>query len=447
MNSLERRLQIGLLISLLLLTGLVVWGGEMAVRTFTEGFVASRLAYDAESLLGALRFDRPRGKGIGKRSHRVTPVYLLPYSGHYYQTVLEDGEVVRSRSLWDQELRVPETKPGTTRLLRQPGPANQELLVWVGGFRKEGRALTLAVAEDIAPIQQQLRQYQLWFAGAAVGASLLLLVLQHLVVRLTLRRLDDLRENVRQLAQGTTGTLQETVPDEILPLVREFNRLLELLGKRLERSRNALGNLAHAIKGPLNLLLQSIESTNGLDSISKQQCAAQVERIRNLTERELRRARIAGSGTPGKRFYPPNEIPALIETLKQLHRMKKLRIYCTEYPQSTQDVDREDLLELLGNLLDNACKWANARVVFSLESQAEELQIRVEDDGAGVSDEALSRLTERGVRVDETTEGHGLGLAIAKDVVRLYGGTLTFSRSPDLGGLRVEASLPLRSPA
>jgi signal transduction histidine kinase len=374
---------------------------------------------------------------------RTTPVYLQPFSGHYFLVLFDDGELLRSRSLWDYELELPTLSPGGTELMHLAGPQDQRLLIRLAGYRKRDRDLTLAVAEDVAPIEARIARYQRWFIFGASAAVLLLLLIQRLVVRRTLRPLDRLREDVRNLAQGQAKTLDEAVPNEIRPLVRELNRLLELLGRRLERSRNALGNLAHAIKSPLNLLVQELDDARLGNHPLRPSLQTQTERIRQLTERELRRARLAGAGNPGRHFDPSEELPALIATLQHLHQHRDLEIFCTGHPRASLAVDREDLLELLGNLLDNACKWAVSRVRFGLREVQGNLEIRVEDDGKGVSSDQLARLSERGVRMDEAIDGHGLGLAISRDITRLYEGSLDFDRSPELGGLRVLARLRL----
>ena len=239
MNSLQARLQLGLLLSLALLALLLVWGGSAAVRQIAETHVLARLEHDAEALLGALQPAPPEDGGMGMSGQRVTPVYLQPFSGHYYLVQLEDGSALRSRSLWDHELAVPALAPGATRLWRTDGPQDQALLLRAAGYRKRGRNLTLAVAEDVAPIERQIRRLQGLLAAAAGGAIVLLLLVQSLVVRHSLGRLERVRADVQRLEQGQIRRLSEAVPDEIRPLVEEFNRLLALLGSRLERSRNA----------------------------------------------------------------------------------------------------------------------------------------------------------------------------------------------------------------
>ncbi len=440
MTSLRRRLQLALSSGLLVLLALLWWGGSIAVTVMTERFVVSRLQHDAETLLAALRLDDSHRPPV--RQGRLSDIYQQPLSGHYYQIVFADGRQLVSRSLWDQFLDIPQFAPGSEGHWRLPGPSGQELLVRVAGYSKQGTALTLAVAEDMTPMNRALALFQWVFAGLALAAAALILLLQQLVLRAGFRRLEPLREDVRRLERGEISALTEDVPLEVLPIVREFNRLLALLQQRIEHSRNSLGNLAHALKGPLSLLLRQIEG-EALDTHPQVRAsmAEQAARIRQLMERELRRARLAGKGLHLGQFDGAEEMPSVVGMLKQLYPEKALEIDYHLPAVSRLPVDREDMLELLGNLLDNACKWAGSRVVCRLDLDGG-VGVCVEDDGPGVSDELLEQLTGRGVRVDESTDGHGLGLSITKDMVLLYGGDIHFDRSPELGGLRVRVRLP-----
>lgn len=269
---------------------------------------------------------------------------------------------------------------------------------------------------------------------AAAGIGLVLLI-QRMVIRHTFRHLDKVHHELRKLETGGIQKLTEEVPSELYPIVREFNYLLNLMHERLERSRNSLGNLAHALKGPLNLLVQHLDEPETEDCT--QQAKLQAERIRQLTERELKRARVAGQGNTTERFDPHKELPVLVDVLSRIHHKNPRCIMLNIAPEITRFGDREDMLELIGNLLDNACKWATEHVYCQISRYAGQVRIIVEDDGPGRTDEELQQMAERGVRLDESVEGHGLGLSICKDIVKLYGGTIAFERSDHLGGVKV----------
>ncbi len=448
MRSLERRLQLGLGVSLVVLLGLLWWASALAVRQLTEHFVLSRLEHDAEQLLAAFAATHRASANTGPRLGRIPAVYQKVYSGHYYAVRLPDGAIERSRSLWDRELPMPGLATGESRVLHAPGPEDQRLLILAAGYAREadGRAepLVVTVAEDLTPVDAEIARFQWVLAGLMLLTVALLLAVQQLILRRSFRRLEPVRQDIRRLADGAVATLGEDVPSEVLPLVQELNRLLGLLSGRLERSRHALGNLAHALKAPLSLLTQGLDAAD--PSLDRGHLKTQTERIRALLERELGRARLAGVGQAGQLFVPGRDIRDLIDALQHMHAARHLDVRFDDQTHSPVHLDREDLLELLGNLLDNACKWAERRIRVTAREESGGLQVSVEDDGPGVSDDLIGQLTQRGVRADENVSGHGLGLAIAKDVVKLYGGTIGFSRALSLGGLRVDVVLPRGSP-
>lgn len=434
--SLERRLLAGISLSLLLAFGALLWLGGLAIREVTEGYITSRLQHDSEALLGHLAFD-PQGQLL--LPEQLFPVYRQPLSGHYF-VVLAGSTRLASRSLWDESLPLDPLPPGTRQTLRLAGPGDQRLLAIGTGYRKQGHDLTLLVAEDVAPLEARITRYQWLLTGLFLMLGAMLLLALRLLLRRGFRPLHRAREQLQRVADGRQAQLDEAVPDEIRPLVQELNRLLELLAQRLARSRNALGNLAHALKTPLSLIIQDLDQPS-LDEARRQAALAQAGRIRDLVDRELRRARIAGSGSAGQRFDARAEVPALCEVLHRLYADRRLTINHGELPEAPLAADREDMLELLGNLLDNACKWAESRVRFAIEAADSTIQICVEDDGPGVSADQRAGLTGRGRRLDESRAGHGLGLAIARDIVDLYEGELRFERSQEMGGLKVLALL------
>lgn len=291
------------------------------------------------------------------------------------------------------------------------------------------------------PANQRPQRFKWLFPFLAAGGIVLILGVQSLVIRRTFRRLDVIRAELQQLEAGKIHKLTDTVPTEIYPIVKELNHLLSLMQERLERSRHALGNLAHAFKSPLNLLVQYLDELPA--SETSQHAKLQAERIRQLTERELKRARMAGVGNTTQRFDPHEELPILVAILTKVHHKSPRCIHLEIAPEITRFGDREDMLELIGNLLDNACKWAREQVFCSIDWHEQHILIVVEDDGQGCSDAALQQMTQRGIRLDESVEGHGLGLSICKDIAKLYGGTLLFTHAKR-GGVRVEVVLPQR---
>ena len=412
---------------------------SLAIHRVIENHMATRLDHDLESLLAALSVGKD--SQVGLPSGRVAMVYDQPFSGHYYRIAAEDS-VLRSRSLWDQDLAIPVLEAGKRLRLYRTGPENQPLLVLARGFRKQGVSVTLAVGEDLAPIHRDIRRFQLGYLLLSVVLLAGLILLQRYSVGCALAPLVKVRVNLRQLSQGEVERIAEDVLDEIRPLAHEINRLLELLKRRLTQSRTAIGNLAHALKTPLTLLTQLADEDPVKDHPKLQEkLAAQTTAIRERLERELKRAQLAGSGPATVRFRPENDLPALVEVLKRMHGDKPLDLRLNLPESVVFAVDREDMLELIGNLANNACQWARRQVSLTLEDH-NGLCIVVEDDGPGRSEEELRQIGQRGLRLDESREGHGLGLAIARDIVEGYGGQIEFTRSEALGGLRVRVLLP-----
>ena len=203
MNSLERRLQIGLSISLVGLMLLLGWLLYSTTRQMTDSFVISRLEHDGESLLAAIQFD-DNGNPVLNES-RIGGIYHQPLSGHYYAVVAPASDPLFSRSLWDAQLAVATLSPGNKHHWKVAGPANQSLLVWAGGYLKQGKAITVAVAEDLSPLHQQLKNYGLLFGVLVLGVITGLMLLQRRIVRRSFLSLDQVREEIHRLEEGVIG--------------------------------------------------------------------------------------------------------------------------------------------------------------------------------------------------------------------------------------------------
>ncbi|MCW8922803.1 MAG: HAMP domain-containing histidine kinase [Gammaproteobacteria bacterium] len=409
----------------------------------TEQFVLSRLQHDGESLLSAVNFDAQGQLKIS--GDRLSDIYERPLSGHYYQVLTKDAAPVVSRSLWDTTLQANLLVPGEVSNWLTIGPDDQHLLIWSAAYLKQQQSITIVVAENLSPLQQTLTRYSAALTGLTFVFLIILLLIQRYIVRRSFRPLDKLSNEIAQLEAGEIDQLTERVPDEVRPLVIEVNRLLSLMGRRLQRSRTALGNLAHALKAPLNLLTQlaDSEAVRALPEL-KQELKEYSGQLSQLIDHELKRARLAGSGGAAQRFDAADELPPMIELLKRIYSDRHINIDAS-YPQTPiQNLDRNDMTEMLGNLLDNACKWARHKIICRIEV-TDFVTVIVEDDGVGVTEQQLEKLTQRGSRIDESLPGHGLGLSIVNEIVELYHGSLQLEHSEELGGLCVTAKLKLTS--
>jgi len=415
-----------LFLVLLMLLGIAAWiGRESAIQ-----FALARLQHDAEAVIGNVDVE---GKRLGGS---IQPIYRQPFSGHYYLLRFEDGTLLRSRSLWDENLEAARRDTPVPRYWLAPGPGDQKLLVWQRSFEKNGRRFSVAVAEDVGPLLAAIWRFVGIGVIASLAAVLLMLLLQRFIIRRSFSRLDRIGEEVREVRRGTREEVGTDVPAEVLPVVEEFNQLLHAWRQHQERSRNAVGNLAHALKTPLQVIMRFGEARN------EPVILEQSRHMQHLIEQELKRARITGRAAVGRHFRPREDLGALAETLNTLYHQKALHIGLEVESPETLYLDQGDMLELVGNLLDNAAKWAEKEVRLRLDVDGN-LAVVVEDDGPGIDPHRRKQLLDRGSRLDENRPGHGLGLAIVRDIVALYGGSLELDDSPSLGGLRVRVTLPL----
>ena len=429
-HSLERSLQVALGGLVLLAMLALALTGIVAVRDLAKDYVTTRLEHDAEALVAMLE---PREKRF---LHAVPPIYNQPYSGHYFIIRFDDGSLLRSRSLWDTVFSVEQTDPGENSIDMVDGPQEQQLLMRTATYRKQQQAFTLAIAEDIGTFRTMM-QWLLWLAiGVVIITLLLFLLIQKHLLRRGFRRLDLVREDVRSIARGEKESLRTDVPTEITPLVTDFNQLLTGWRGYLARSRHAAGNLAHALKTPLSLILQQGRKHDD------QYLVKQAERMRDLIDRELNRARIAGSALAGRRFRPATDIAELADVIRQLHRDRQLDLQLVIDAEDQLPLDQQDMLELVGNLLENAAKWARHRIRLTLGT-GDGMRLVIEDDGPGINRDSRSLILTRGTRLDESEEGHGIGLSIVQQMTERYGGSIELGESDELGGLRVTVELPL----
>ena len=437
MRSIQRRLGLGL-VATLLVVGLVLL--QSSLWLFDNGlrrYLAGNLQDEADSLLIALARDE---QGVTLDEQRVHPAYQRTFSGRYFRIDFA-GNVWRSRSLWDSELPRPAHRGLAPALVA--GVEGQQLLVYRGDYRRFGEHLSISVAQDYTPVLHSLARIRWLGLGLGAGGLLLVLLLQWLTVRRALAPLEKVRRQIAELQGGRLSELDSRVPVELEPLVGQINHLLRHTEDTLKRSRHALGNLGHALKTPLAVLLalagrEELRAHPALRATLREQLAQIEQRL----ARELGRARLAGEALPGAHFDCAVELPALCATLRQIHPHVDID---WQAPDGLRlPWDREDLLELLGNLLDNACKWADSRVLVGAGEDGEGYWLGVEDDGPGIAPAQREAVVARGNRLDEQVSGHGLGLAIVRDIAQACGGTLTLEDSAALGGLRARVRLPRR---
>ncbi len=401
------------------------------IQNLTKDYVISRLQHDIDSLVAALE-KSPDGLWVIP-NNRISNVYNRVQSGHYY-LVSVNKQQLRSRSLFDTEIEPLYKELNSCQIIKA---TNKEK--WMSCSQqiiKQESTLIIWIAEDISPIEQAQHRFIAFAIGAIIFTIIILLLMQYHILKQGFSQLGKIQESIKQMHLGTENISTQNLPIEILPLIQEINRLLIQLSNRAQRSRNALGNLAHALKRPLQRYHSQLEK---LDNKQYQENLPIFQEINNVIECELKRARIVGAATPGRHVVINEDLPHLIKIMQSIYPNKIIEakyIHSLVLPH-----DRDDILELLGNLLDNACKHAHLRILLTLQTIDQGWTITVEDDGDGVTEDALEIISERGVRMDESTQGHGLGLSICKNIALSYFGELSFKKSK-LGGLAASIFLP-----
>jgi signal transduction histidine kinase len=262
-------------------------------------------------------------------------------------------------------------------------------------------------------------------------------------IRKGLNEFNQLRAQLLEVREGKKRQVEGSYPSEVQPLVNDLNALLEHREKTVGRALAKAGDLAHGLKTPLAVLSREAEraSAAGQQELAET-ISQQVDRMQRQVDYHLAQARAAASGaTIGARCAVAESSEGLVRALLRLHADRGVTIESRVPADHAVQVQREDLDEMLGNLLDNACKWARSRVSISSEIENNNVLLTVDDDGAGLDPAMRDAVLKRGVRADEAAPGSGLGLAIVRDLAELYGGTITLESSP-LGGLRARLLLP-----
>jgi signal transduction histidine kinase len=444
-NSLAFRLAAG---AALWTTLALVAAGYVLSTLFVDAVERSFDARLSVLLDGMVAAAEPNDSG-GVSLTRVAgePRFEQPYSGWYWQITGQPGPIARSASLFDLSLtpRRTATGGGALRWYRTAGPEDQVLRVVERDIRfpEIAEPLTFTVAGDRAELVAEVKRFNTtlaWSLGA-LGLGLVLAVL--IQVRFGLQPLRGLQQALAAIRSGRADKLEGSFPVEVTPLAEEMNALLDHNLEVVARARTHVGNLAHALKTPLAVL--GNEAARG-DTPLAETVRLQTAIMRRNVDHHLTRARAAGAGRViGTRTEVMEVLDALVRTLEQIHADKAPVIALDGDDALTFRGERHDFEEMAGNLIDNACKWAQRRVRIEARPRAEAgrlwLVLSVDDDGPGLTSEQRAQVFDRGARFDEAVPGSGLGLAIVRDIAALYGGQVTLEDS-DLGGLRARLELP-----
>jgi signal transduction histidine kinase len=384
------------------------------------------------------------------------PLFDLPLSGWYWQVTRLDAptpDVRASRSLWDGSLPHlanlgATTASGGARQGYVEGPEGQQLRIIERtiDLGDEGRYL-VAVAGDAAEIDDETHSFDGWLVATFGVLAIVLLLITTFQVRFGLAPLKRISEGLAAIRSGGAERLEGAFPVEIAPLARETNALLDANREIVARARTHVGNLAHALKTPISVMLNEA-STHGADAFALK-VREQTEIMRDQVTRHLERARLAARVVVIGTVTEVRPVAtALARTMEKIHTRRGIAI-AIDAPEGVRfRGEQQDLEEMVGNLVDNACKWAQSRVAVEVFLEKPDpaddrrmVRILVDDDGPGLSPQQREQVARRGRRLDETKPGSGLGLSIVLELASLYGGGLTLGTAP-IGGLRAELVLP-----
>ncbi|MFN2338849.1 MAG: ATP-binding protein [Gammaproteobacteria bacterium] len=449
MHSLYARVTLAALLVLALFLGLAGWTLERAFRDSASAAVQERLQAQIYGLLAAADLDADDRLVLPERLPEER--FQRPGSGLYAQVLQhrDAATVWRSPSQLLQDLPDPPSlPPGEWRFrqVRVDGDGEGFQLAFGVRWEQESSSLdfTFSVTEDPASYQAQLAEFRhslwTWFAALALGLLLALV----LVLRWGLRPLRQVERDLAAVEAGTREDLGGHYPRELQGLTVNLNALLRSERGRLQRYRDGLADLAHSLKTPLAILRGGQDAHSSREEI-QELIREQTGRMDQIVAYQLQRAATSGRSA----LLQPVPIAPLLERLRQslgkVYGQRGLRLELRVDPAELHlRADEADLMELCGNLLDNACKWARTRVLIQAAPRADGtgLELQVEDDGPGIPEDQRDAVLGRGVRADSTLPGQGIGLAVVCDIVTAYGGTVSIDQSPDLSGARIRVQLP-----
>ncbi len=379
--------------------------------------------------------------------------FSVAYRGRYWQVSVlgEDApRALRSESLWDfGEVKM--TKAQIDAVVASPtapihfntaGPEVAKLRAAAQMISIDNVPVVVLVAGDQKDTERDVRRFTvtLLIALAVLGAGLIVGVF--LQVRLGLAPLGAVQRDVADVRRGRKARLEGEYPKEVAPLTRELNALLDHNRDVVERARTHVGNLAHALKTPISVLLnEGRADKTALGEVVTRQAEGMARNVEHYLQRAQAAAR---AETLGARTPVRPVLEDIIRTLERLYgRQRDIEIELDALHDAVFRGERQDLEEMAGNLMENACKYGDGHIVVRLKASLDEgpLEIVIEDDGPGLSEAEQELALQRGARLDETAPGQGLGLSITADLARAYGGRLDLARSA-LGGLRAALSLP-----
>ncbi|AEG48832.1 integral membrane sensor signal transduction histidine kinase [Sphingobium chlorophenolicum L-1] len=424
-------------ISLLLLGGGLALDrvlSDAITRNFDDGMNYVLTAMIASAEIG------PDGEVLFNREP-ADQRFLEPNSGIYYQISGKGHEDWRSRSLWDRALKVkPEHQDDAPHIYDSNQFPGEDLRILERSIVLPGSDTRwmFMVAQARQGLDAQIKTLRSTLFESFALLALGLIVLATLQTLYGLRPLRKVRQEIVRMRGGEKNRVTEPMPAEVLPMVEELNALLAHNERQAEEARTHAGNLAHALKTPLTVIMNAAtaQSPDLGDTVIREATT-----MRRQVDHHLARARAVGRrGAAHSRAEVWTSLEAVERAVQRLY--PDVRIDMDGVKDADVRVERQDLDEMLGNLIENAAKYGGGSVFATVGRKGNMVEILVEDDGAGIAEEDRTRIFDRGVRLDSGKPGTGLGLAIVRDVAEIYGGSVTLEESEDLGGAMVRLRLP-----
>lgn len=417
----------------LLVVGLTWLLHGVFLQNLAKDFLGERLTREADHAVTQLEQDRlavPAALASTSQRYQVF---------HHLYVLRLDGVISASDPAWQRHLAplLDEQDDALIEVTR----GEHHLLVYRRHFEWQDTNGVLLIGENFSQVETGLATLHWWVGGIAAGLLTVLVALNMLAVHRGLRPLWQLRHQLEALQAGERQRLSLTAPAELDALVAQLNRFMDDIDLRLQRSRESVANLSHALKTPLATITQVLRGGRPIDDDRRRKLLMRIEDINAQLDAELRRARIAGPHA-GRMTHLARDSQRLMDMFRSLYSQQSFRLTHAIDERDQVPIDAHDFADMLGIVLDNAGKWAARKVHCHISASSEALTLTIDDDGPGVAENDLARLGERGTRLDERYPGYGLGLAILSQLVARYHGGCRFERSP-LGGLRVITTLPL----
>lgn len=430
--------------------------GAIALSTMYQRSVIRTLDDRLTGIVGALvaAAETDENGQVALARRPSDPSYGRVFSGRYWQIVDsaqsdDEGILIVSRSLWDETLAASQglrnraqAAPGQIVTGRAKGPAGEPLRIVAQAVLLPDRehVVIMMAGEDRRPADRDVRNFAITSAVLLLGFATAIAVGVFFQVRIGLAPVLRMRNSVADVREGRSERVDGQFPVELQPLADELNAMLDHSRELVERSRTHVGNLAHALKTPIAVLTnEARDAGGGFGDLVGRQTAIMAEQV----DHHLRRARAAAHAKAiGARADVAPTVSDLGRTLTKIYGRRGIAIETELADGLLFRGERQDLEEMVGNLLDNACKWAKSRVrVTARPGLDRSLELLIEDDGPGLDEAGCEAALQRGVRLDEKAPGSGLGLAIVSDLAKAYEGEVILSRST-LGGLCVRLTLP-----